>query len=156
LTRRWFVLFVAGCTLLGWSAVWAQTSGPPARIRLVVFQFNALPNDASHRGLAASVARSLVDSLSKDPALQLMSHPRGARTGSRSSGDAQYAIIGTVAELPGRIRVDVRIADIQHVQVVAFESVNQPDATAVSIAASAKALAARIHDRLVLPAPAAP
>ena len=125
----------------------ATTSAP--RLRIVVFQFTSAPDDSGHRVFAATVARSLVHSLIADSAFQVMTHPRAARDAYRSAADAQYAVVGTVAELDGALSLDVRVLDIQHVALLGKETLAITDASSRGALLEATTeLAGRIRNRI--------
>jgi len=58
-------------------------------------------------------------------------------------------VIGAVAELEGKTRVDMQLAGIKEVQIVARESLTVDPSVAGAIPRAAKELAGRIHDRLL-------
>ncbi len=125
----------------------AAASSP--RFRIVVFQFTSLPDDSGHRAFAATVARSLVHSLAADSFFQVMAHPRASRDPSRPAGDAQYGVVGAVADLDGTLRVDLRVVDIQHVALLVKESLTITDAsTEGALMTATTELAGRIRDRI--------
>ena len=149
---RWLRAGAMALAFLAWcrSAALAQEpQKPPApsRIRVVVFQFVAAPNDSSHRALASTLSRALVDRLAADPTFLVMSHPRASRAGT-GTGDAQYAILGAVSELQTGLRVDLRVTDIAHVQLVGHDSASVVSKSTPSLMLVAGSLAIRLRDRL--------
>jgi TolB-like protein len=142
-----------GTALLGVPRAAAEAQSPAAadtsRVRIVVFQFEAVPNDSAHRVLATIFSRALVRAFVADTALKVMTHPRASRDGS-AAGNAQYGILGGMVEREGQVRIDLRIADIAAVQLVWRDTSSVGDTTAQSLASAALALAGRVTERLTV------
>src|SRR5712692_10279569 len=51
----------------------------PSPIRIVIFDLVAAQNDSTHRALAVTVSRSLVQAFAADSAFLVMTHPRAER-----------------------------------------------------------------------------
>ncbi len=125
---------------------WGQAT--PPRIRIVVHRFTTTPNDSSHRVLADDLGRLLVRALVADPAFQVMTGTRGP---AGRGTDAQYAVIGSLVDLAGAGRVDIRVVDIAKVELVLKASVPIGGAPiALSVTAGVQRLAEQIHARLVV------
>ncbi|MBI4500506.1 MAG: hypothetical protein HY700_05035 [Gemmatimonadetes bacterium] len=133
----------------------AQTARPPdpAAIRIVVFQFTTARSDSALRVVATAVARSLVATLVRDPAFVVMSNPRARQgaPGRAAGGNAQYAVIGSVAELRGMVRIDARLVDIERVQLLVRETLSLTGADSATVDRAGAQLAAWVRDRLVPP-----
>lgn len=142
-------VLVAALTLLAAPALAQQAAAAGGRVRIVVFQFGIAPNDSGHRVIASSFSRALVRALAGDSALHVMSHPRASEDPSRPPGNAQYGILGAMIERADGLRVDLRIADIEGVRVVWRDTSSVTDTTLVALGETARALAGRVHDRLV-------
>ena len=118
------------------------------RLRIVVFQFTSVPDDSTHRALAASVARSIVQALVADSTFLVMAHPRAEKNPAAPGADARYGIVGAVAEIRGRTYVDLRVVGLQEVQVLVRESMAINPAAEGAVPRAAKELAGRIRDHL--------
>jgi TolB-like protein len=127
-----------------------STAADTSRVRIVVFQFEAMPNDSAHRALAATFSRTLVRAFVADTALKVMTHPRASQDRT-AAGNAQFGILGGMVEREGQVRIDLRIADIAAVRLVWRDTSSVGDTTAQSLAAVAAELAGRVRERLTAP-----
>jgi hypothetical protein len=138
---------------LGGAARAAHAQTAPARalnpIRIVVFQLGSEPKDSAHQAQASFFSRALVRALVADTTFKVMSHPRRSQDRTGATGDAQYGIIGTLVDRWDTLRIDLRIADIQHVQVTAVPKLDLLDQSPTALTDAAATLAARIRDTLL-------
>ena len=135
--------------LAGPSAL-AQAPGaasPP--VRIVVYQFTIAKNDAELGMVGSAITRAMVQQLAGDPAFLVMSHPRAERNRSGTArGNAQYAVVGGIAERNRMVRIDARIVDVEKVQLVVRETLSLSDTDPQLVKTAAARLADWVHQRL--------
>jgi hypothetical protein len=130
-------------------ALWIGFATPAyGQIRIVVFQLESSAKDSAHRAQATFFSRALVRALVADTTFKVMSHPRRTQDRTGATGDAQYGIIGSLVDKWDTLRIDLRIADIQHVQVTPVPKLDLLDQSPAALTAAAGTLALRVREAL--------